>query len=212
MRKLPVASPADGRGNAQRHMSCLAKVRERCGGCALLGTVRARVTLGQVHGAFGEKSAHLGQLYCPRNYQKRAERHEPSARPESSRPYLTRVDMRNPWRPVKLVSECLGVARSRLTVRIKQSASPKVRRSRPVNDLPKVVSETAALLTPYMGHYTHLTERLPPNVRNISPTLLLLETLRSDLLTNLNFLLHPIVMAHSLLPPLVPATDVIPDI
>ncbi|WP_372241915.1 IS3 family transposase [Pseudomonas sp. SJZ077] len=38
-------------------------------------------------------------------------------------------------RPVKLVSECLGVARSQLTVRIKQSVSPKVRRSRPVNDV-----------------------------------------------------------------------------
>ncbi|WP_423143238.1 IS3 family transposase [Pseudomonas chlororaphis] len=37
-------------------------------------------------------------------------------------------------RPVKLVSECLGVARSQLTVRIKQSLSPKTRRSRPVND------------------------------------------------------------------------------
>ncbi|MFJ3366906.1 IS3 family transposase [Pseudomonas sp. NPDC086251] len=37
-------------------------------------------------------------------------------------------------RPVKLVSECLGVARSQLTVRIKQSVSPKVRRSKPVND------------------------------------------------------------------------------
>ena len=37
-------------------------------------------------------------------------------------------------RPVKLVSECLGVARSQLTVRIKQSASPKVRRPRLVND------------------------------------------------------------------------------
>ncbi|MCD5997568.1 IS3 family transposase [Pseudomonas sp. CDFA 602] len=37
-------------------------------------------------------------------------------------------------RPVKLVSECLGVARSQLTVRIKQSVSPKVRRSRLVND------------------------------------------------------------------------------
>lgn len=35
---------------------------------------------------------------------------------------------------MKLVSECLGVARSQLTVRIKQSVSPKVRRSRPVND------------------------------------------------------------------------------
>lgn len=33
-------------------------------------------------------------------------------------------------RPVKLVSECLSVARSQLAVRIKQSASPKVRRSR----------------------------------------------------------------------------------
>jgi putative transposase len=31
-------------------------------------------------------------------------------------------------RPVKLVSECLGVSRSQLTVRIKQSVSPKVRR------------------------------------------------------------------------------------
>nr|WP_100846563.1 IS3 family transposase [Pseudomonas baetica] len=37
-------------------------------------------------------------------------------------------------RPVKLVSECLGVARSQLTVRIKQSVSPMTRRSRPVND------------------------------------------------------------------------------
>ncbi|PSS58794.1 hypothetical protein C6382_05280 [Pseudomonas sp. BBP2017] len=37
-------------------------------------------------------------------------------------------------RPVKLVSECLGVARSQLTVRIKQSVSPKARRNRPVND------------------------------------------------------------------------------
>ncbi|WP_425311781.1 IS3 family transposase [Pseudomonas fluorescens] len=37
-------------------------------------------------------------------------------------------------RPVKLVSECLGVARSQLTVRIKQLVSPKVRRNRPVND------------------------------------------------------------------------------
>ncbi|WP_414860472.1 IS3 family transposase [Pseudomonas corrugata] len=37
-------------------------------------------------------------------------------------------------RPVKLVSECLGVARSQLTVRIKQSVSPRTRRSRPVND------------------------------------------------------------------------------
>ncbi|CAI8887570.1 transposase [Pseudomonas sp. IT-196MI5] len=36
--------------------------------------------------------------------------------------------------PVKLVSECLGVARSQLTVRIKQSVSPKTRRSRPLND------------------------------------------------------------------------------
>ncbi|WP_420825802.1 IS3 family transposase [Pseudomonas typographi] len=38
-------------------------------------------------------------------------------------------------RPVKLVSECLGVSRSQLTVRIKQSVSPKVRRCRPVNDM-----------------------------------------------------------------------------
>nr|WP_286790804.1 MULTISPECIES: IS3 family transposase [unclassified Pseudomonas] len=37
-------------------------------------------------------------------------------------------------RPVKLVSECLGVSRSQLTVRIKQSISPKVRRRRLVND------------------------------------------------------------------------------
>ena len=36
--------------------------------------------------------------------------------------------------PVKLVSECLGVSRSQLTVRLKQSVSPKVRRSRPLND------------------------------------------------------------------------------
>ncbi|CAI8981306.1 IS2 element protein [Pseudomonas zeae] len=40
---------------------------------------------------------------------------------------------------MKLVSECLGVARSQLTVRIKQSVSPKVRRSRPVNDAELVV-------------------------------------------------------------------------
>ncbi|WP_343177341.1 IS3 family transposase [Pseudomonas sp. 4810-S13] len=37
-------------------------------------------------------------------------------------------------RPVKLVSKCLGVSRSQLTVRIKQSVSPKVRRLRLVND------------------------------------------------------------------------------
>ncbi|WP_413469577.1 IS3 family transposase [Pseudomonas syringae] len=37
-------------------------------------------------------------------------------------------------RLVKLVSECLGMSRSQLTVRIKQSVSPKVRRSRPVDD------------------------------------------------------------------------------
>ncbi|WP_211372080.1 IS3 family transposase [Pseudomonas caricapapayae] len=37
-------------------------------------------------------------------------------------------------RPVKLVSESLGVSRSQLTVRIKQSVSPKVRRRRLVND------------------------------------------------------------------------------
>ncbi|WP_413817514.1 IS3 family transposase [Pseudomonas sp. P9_31] len=42
-------------------------------------------------------------------------------------------------RPVKLVSECLGVARSQLTVRIKQSVSPKVRRSRTVDDAALVV-------------------------------------------------------------------------
>ncbi|MEC4167699.1 IS3 family transposase [Pseudomonas sp. MS-1(2024)] len=42
-------------------------------------------------------------------------------------------------RPVKLVSKCLGVARSQLTVRIKQSVSPKVRRSRPVDDAELVV-------------------------------------------------------------------------
>ncbi|CAM3314219.1 IS3 family transposase [Pseudomonas floridensis] len=35
---------------------------------------------------------------------------------------------------MKLVSECLGVSRSQLTVRIKQSVSPKVRRRRLVND------------------------------------------------------------------------------
>ena len=35
---------------------------------------------------------------------------------------------------MKLVSECLGVSHSQLTVRIKQSASPKVRRRRLVND------------------------------------------------------------------------------
>ncbi|WP_408733454.1 IS3 family transposase [Pseudomonas sp. LS1212] len=42
-------------------------------------------------------------------------------------------------RPVKRVSECLGVARSQLTVRIKQSALPKVRRNRPVDDAELVV-------------------------------------------------------------------------
>ncbi|WP_222840269.1 IS3 family transposase [Pseudomonas arsenicoxydans] len=42
-------------------------------------------------------------------------------------------------RPVKLVSECLGVARSQLTVRIKQSVSPKVRRNRAVDDAALVV-------------------------------------------------------------------------
>lgn len=36
---------------------------------------------------------------------------------------------------MKLVSECLGVARSQLTVRLKQSASPKVRRSRSVKNV-----------------------------------------------------------------------------
>lgn len=35
---------------------------------------------------------------------------------------------------MKLVSECLGVSRLQLTVRIKQSISPKVRRRRLVND------------------------------------------------------------------------------
>ena len=38
-----------------------------------------------------------------------------------------------------LVSECLGVARSQLAVRIKQSVSPKVQRSRPVDDAESVV-------------------------------------------------------------------------
>ncbi|MGS0542479.1 IS3 family transposase [Pseudomonas parakoreensis] len=42
-------------------------------------------------------------------------------------------------RPVKLVSECLGVARSQLTVRIKQSVSLKVRRRRPADDADLVV-------------------------------------------------------------------------
>lgn len=42
-------------------------------------------------------------------------------------------------RPVKLVSECHGVARSQLTVLIKQSVSPQVRRSRPVDDAELVV-------------------------------------------------------------------------
>ncbi|WP_226505023.1 IS3 family transposase [Pseudomonas sp. MWU16-30317] len=37
-------------------------------------------------------------------------------------------------RPVKLVSECLGVSRSQLTARIKQLVSPKVRQRRLVND------------------------------------------------------------------------------
>ncbi len=36
---------------------------------------------------------------------------------------------------MKLVSKCLGVARSQLTVRLKHLTSPTVRRSRPVNDL-----------------------------------------------------------------------------
>ena len=35
---------------------------------------------------------------------------------------------------MKLASESFGVARSQLTVRIKQSVSPKTRRSRPLND------------------------------------------------------------------------------
>ena len=42
-------------------------------------------------------------------------------------------------RPMKLVSECLGVARSQLTVGIKHSVSPKVRRSRPEDDAELVV-------------------------------------------------------------------------
>lgn len=36
---------------------------------------------------------------------------------------------------MKLVIKCLGVARSQLTVRMKQSVSPRVRRSRPLNDV-----------------------------------------------------------------------------
>lgn len=47
---------------------------------------------------------------------------------------LTLVARGGGGRPVKLVSECLGVVRSQLTVRIKQSVSPKTWRSRPVND------------------------------------------------------------------------------
>ena len=37
-------------------------------------------------------------------------------------------------RPVKLVSDCLGVARSQLTARLKQLALPTARRSRPLDD------------------------------------------------------------------------------
>jgi len=40
---------------------------------------------------------------------------------------------------VKLVSECPGVTRSQLTVRIKQSASSKARRSRFMDDVDLVV-------------------------------------------------------------------------
>ncbi|MHC8398806.1 transposase [Pseudomonas sp. MDT1-17] len=40
---------------------------------------------------------------------------------------------------MKLMSKCLDVARSLLTVRIKPSVSPKVRRSRPVDDADLVV-------------------------------------------------------------------------
>ena len=39
---------------------------------------------------------------------------------------------------MKLVSKCLGVSRSQLTVRIKQSVSPKARRPRLVNDAERV--------------------------------------------------------------------------
>ncbi len=35
---------------------------------------------------------------------------------------------------MKLVSECLGVARSQLTVRLEQSALPNVRQRKPMND------------------------------------------------------------------------------
>ena len=44
-----------------------------------------------------------------------------------------------PGRTVKLVSKSLGVARLQLTVRIKLSVLPKVRRSRPVNEAELVV-------------------------------------------------------------------------
>ncbi|WP_081001283.1 IS3 family transposase [Pseudomonas chlororaphis] len=53
-------------------------------------------------------------------------------------------------RPVKLVSECLGMARSQLTVRIKQSTSPKAWRSRPVDDAELVLEiqqQVSELLT-----------------------------------------------------------------
>ncbi|XVN15150.1 IS3 family transposase [Pseudomonas corrugata] len=51
-----------------------------------------------------------------------------------SRKWIAHSPLLPRGRPVKLVSECLGVARSQLTVRIKQSVSPRTRRSRPVND------------------------------------------------------------------------------
>ena len=42
-----------------------------------------------------------------------------------SRKWIAHSPLLPGGRPVKLVSECLGVARSQLTVRIKQSVSPK---------------------------------------------------------------------------------------
>ena len=51
-----------------------------------------------------------------------------------SRKWIAHSPLLPGGRPVKLVSECLGVARSQLTVRIKQSVSPQVRRSKPADD------------------------------------------------------------------------------
>jgi hypothetical protein len=59
----------------------------------------------------------------------------------------------------ELVSQCLGVARSQLTVRIKRSVSPRVLQSRPVNDVELVIEiqqqviERPAMATVGSGDY-----------------------------------------------------------